>query len=109
MDLCKNISQKAYENILKHLSDISKSVFDDICIKAVGEEKKKNKENGRKEDHLIVSGDGSWKKRDFNSNYCVTTLIGNYCGKIVDLVVKSIYCHACALWNKRERPNMMIL
>lgn len=34
--------------------------------------------------------------------YGVTTLIGYYTGKIIDLVVKSAYCQACIFWKKKE-------
>lgn len=46
---------------------------------------------------MKVSGDGSWKKRGYTSLYGVTTLIGYYSGKVIDLIVKSGYCHSYTL------------
>ena len=41
-------------------------------------------------------------KRGFTSFYGVTTLIGYYSGKVLDLVVKSFFCQACLSWRLRE-------
>lgn len=32
----------------------------------------------------------------------ITTLIGKYSSKVVDLVVKSSYCHACKWWQSKS-------
>lgn len=57
-------------------------------------------ENGKTETHFKVSGDGSWKKCGFTSLFGVTSLIAYYSGKVIDLIVKSAYCHSCALKKK---------
>lgn len=49
---------------------------------------------------LNVSGYGTWKKRGFSSLYGVTSLIGYYTGKVLDLFVKSGYCKKCEFWEK---------
>ena len=72
-------------------------MFKSACKKAVEEEKELNEQNERPADHLKVSGDGWWKKRGYTSLYGVTTLIGYYSGKVIDLDVKSGYCHTCAI------------
>lgn len=72
-----------------HIYEAVKSVFDTLSKKAVEEEKTENIKNKRLPNELKVSGDGSWKKRGFSSLFGVTTLIGYYSGKVVDLVVKS--------------------
>ena len=72
-------------------------MFKSACKKAVEEEKELNVQNERPADHLKVSGDESWKKRGYTSLYGVTTLIGYYSGKVIDLDVKSGYCHTCAI------------
>ena len=38
---------------------------------------------------LIVSGDGTWHKRGFSSLFGVTSLIGHFTGKIINVFVKS--------------------
>ncbi|XP_066599643.1 uncharacterized protein [Prorops nasuta] len=95
MDICKGLTKSTYDQIVQHIYSASKSMFESVCEKAVKEEQEKNVENGRSENCLKVSGDGSWKKRGFSSLFGVTTLIGYYSGKIVDLIVKSAYCHSC--------------
>jgi len=59
----------------------------------------------KRENGIIVSGDGSWRKRDFFSLYGLVTLIGNCFGKIVDCIVKSKYCKACEYWSKKEETE----
>lgn len=54
---------------------------------------------------MKVSGDGSWKKRGFKSLYGVTTLIGYYSGKVIDLTVFSSYRHACAIWKNKPKDS----
>ena len=71
------------------------SVFDFLCQKSVAEEQKENVKHGRCPTNLKISGDRSWKKRGFTSLYGVTTLIGHYSGKVIDLIVKEGYCQAC--------------
>lgn len=95
MDLCKGLSQSSYDRILDYLHTAISSVFSYCCEKAVEEEKKENEKNERPLLHLKVSGDGSWRKRGFQSLFGVTTLIGYYSGKIIDLLVKSSMCVQC--------------
>jgi len=96
MDMCQGLSRSTYDMIVEHFHTATKSMFNSVCEKAVKEEQEKNFENGRLKTHLKVSGDGSWKKRSYTSLYAVTTLIGYYTGKIIDLIVKSAYCASCA-------------
>ena len=75
------------------------------CKKAVEEEKQENEKYERPALNLKVSGDGTWEKRGFKSLFGVTTLIGYYSGKIIDLVVRSSYCHACAIWRNKSKTS----
>ncbi|EZA47414.1 hypothetical protein X777_16316 [Ooceraea biroi] len=102
MDISQGISICTYDSIVKHIHTAARSVFDTFCKKAIEEEKEENVENGRLPNHLKVSGDGSWKKREFTSLYGVATLIGHYSGKIIDLVIKSRYCQSCTFWSKKQ-------
>lgn len=49
-----------------------------------------------------ISGDGSWKKRDFSSLFGVFTIIGKHTGKVIDLIVKSSYCQSCTFWKSKK-------
>ena len=49
----------------RHIHEASESMFKSVSDKVVTEEKERNVENGRTENHLKVSGDGSWKKRGY--------------------------------------------
>nr|XP_032514623.1 uncharacterized protein LOC116768095 [Danaus plexippus plexippus] len=97
MDMSQGLAKSTYDQIVKHLYTASKTMFESVCKKAVDEEKELNIQNERPADRLKVSGDGSWKKRGYTSLYGVTTLIGYFSGKVVDLDVKSGYCHTCAI------------
>lgn len=102
MDLGKGISRNAYYTILQHIYDASRIVFLLLRKKAVREEQAENEKRERSLNNLKVSGDGSWQKRGFSSLYAVTTLIGYYSGKVIDLVVKGSYCQACVLWKSKK-------
>lgn len=51
---------------------------------------------------LTVSGDGSWRKRGFQSLHGIAVLIGFYTGKVMDVIIKSSYCADCKAWDKRS-------
>ncbi|KYQ56969.1 hypothetical protein ALC60_04084 [Trachymyrmex zeteki] len=101
MDMCQGLAESAYNSIVEHLYTASTKMFQEITKKAVTEKRNNNAENGRNKTHLKVSGDGSWKKRGFTSLFGLTTLIGYYTGKVIDLIVRSGYCHACTV-NKKK-------
>ncbi|KYN10702.1 hypothetical protein ALC57_17309 [Trachymyrmex cornetzi] len=82
--------------------DIHSGPLIDINGYEVNQEKKKNEEQGKSICNLKMSGDSSWKKRSFESLYGVTTLIGYYSGKIIDLIVKSSYCQDCTFWKNKH-------
>lgn len=96
------MNQKAYDNVVQHINDAAKTVFNIICQKAVNEEKELNIQNGRPTTNLKISGDESWKTRGFTSLYGVTTLIRYYSGKVVNLIVKGSFYDVCAKCNKKE-------
>lgn len=105
MDIGQGISYSAYNNIVQHIHSASKNVFEALCAKAVTEEQKENEKHERPLSNLKISGDGSWKKRGFTSLYGVTTLIGYYSVKIVDLLVKGSYCQSCNYWRIRKNEK----
>ena len=77
----------------------SESIFF-ICYK------RRKSSNSRREktedtDELTVSGDGTWKKRGFSSLFGVTSLIGHFTGKVLDIFAKSSYCHECKTWESK--------
>ena len=97
MDICSGLSKSAYYAAIDNIYSAVQSVFD-ILIKNAGEEEvAKNMEAGNADRELTVSGDGSWSKRGFTSLLGVVTIIGQHSKKVLDLVVKSSYCHACTL------------
>jgi len=52
-------------------------------------------------ENLTVSGDGTWQKRGFSSLYGVSSLIGYYTGKVIDICVKSGVCQTCKIWDTK--------
>lgn len=99
MDLPRPIFKSFYSVVVKQIRDAT------VCIKKISfklageEEKKETAEKCVNVDGLTVSGDGSWRKRGFSSLHGVTTLIGYYSKKVIDICVKSAYCKGCALWK----------
>ncbi|CAH2100864.1 unnamed protein product [Euphydryas editha] len=111
MDICNGISESTYNAVTSLLHTSTQSLFQASCVKAVGEEKRENEKHERPILNLKVSGDGTWKKRGFKSMYGVTTLIGYYSGKVVDLrrvarnLVKSSYCASCVRWKSKTNTE----
>ncbi|XP_039303732.1 uncharacterized protein LOC120357462 [Solenopsis invicta] len=100
MDFCQGLSNTTYYACLQNIYCASETVYNIVTRKAVDEEKEKNAEHGNPPSELIVSGDGTWKKRGFSSLFGVSTLIGIYSKKVIDALVKSSFCQACSTWKK---------
>ncbi|KYN09385.1 hypothetical protein ALC57_18490, partial [Trachymyrmex cornetzi] len=101
MDLPRSIYQSCYDSIVNNIL-IATEAIRTKCITKAGEDEKiisieKEQMNG-----ITVSGDGSWRKREFSSLYGLVTLIGWSTGKVVDILVKSKYCKACEFWTKKK-------
>lgn len=108
MDICQGLSITMYYLCMEHLHKAASSVYESLISQAVEEEKDLTKENEPHGDptYLTVSGDGTWKKRGFNSLFGVTTLIGKYSKKVLDTVVKSSFCQGCNLWKGKKNSDI---
>lgn len=102
MDISQGLSTHLYYAAMDNIYCGAKAVYDLLTKKAIDEEKIQNAEHGNPMTDISVSGGGTWKKRGFSSLFGITTLIGKYTGKVVDLVVKSSFCHACNLWKSKS-------
>lgn len=101
MDIGEGLAAKTYYACLENIHCASEAVYDIVTRKAAEEEKEENAKYGNPPSELTVSGDGTWKKRGFTSLFGVTTLIGIYCNKVIDTVVKSSCCQSCNLWKNK--------
>ena len=103
MDICQGLATNTYYSCLDNLHSAASAVYNQIIAKAVQEEKELIAASDPDADptRITVSGDGTWKKRGFNSLFGVTTLVAKFCKKVVDTVVKSSFCQACNLWRKK--------
>lgn len=103
MDMRAFISQPTYDLIINNIHSSVKIATEKLFAQACTEEKNLTSDNQGNEHstELTVSGDGTWKKRGYTSLYGVTSLIGYYSGKIIDIVVKSAYCKLCETWKKK--------
>ncbi|XP_046737741.1 uncharacterized protein LOC124406385 [Diprion similis] len=102
MDMPRFLTETTYSLILKSIYESVKTCADVIFKKAVREEIK-DTPNAADEatPQLTVSGYGSWRKRGYTSLFGVTSVIGYYSGKVLDLVVKSVYCKMCESWKHK--------
>lgn len=91
-----------YDVFIQNIRSCVNIVTEKYLSFAVREEKEMTSKetNVQNASDLNVSGDGTWKKRGFSSLYGVTSLIGYYTGKVLDLFVKSGYCKKCVLGKK---------
>lgn len=106
MDISQGIAANTYYACLENIYVATSAVYSCILKQAVEDEKKKNEEAGNVATHLTVSSDGTWKRRGFSSLFGVSILVGKYSKKVVDAVIKSSFCQACNLWNKKKDDNI---
>lgn len=102
MDMPNFLFEHTYIMILKNIYESVKTAVEIMFKKAVREEVE-NTPNaaGDATSKLTVSGDGSWRKRGHTSLFGISSVIGYYCGKVLDLVVKSSYCKMCESWKQK--------
>lgn len=101
MDIGQGLAWNTYYCCLENIYHASQAVFNIVTKTAVEEENTKNINKGNPPSELTVSGDGTWKKRGFSSLFGVTTLIGIYSNKVIDVIIKSSFCKACSTWEKK--------
>lgn len=105
MDICSGIGNSTYTALLKNIHIAASSVCETVLSFAVTQEKTFNEEAGKPQDELIVSGDGTWKKRGFSSLFGASTLIGKYTGKVLDVMVMSSFCGVCNKWKSLKTTD----
>lgn len=93
MDMPACLMQNTYDLIIENIDSCVKVATKKLFEKACAEEKDATAENQGDENYekLTVSGDGIRKKQGYTFLYAVTSLIGYYTGKIIDIVIKSSY------------------
>lgn len=104
MDLSSSfVNKSTYNFYVNKIHECIKIVAEKIFTSAAKNEQNLTCEENEVEStkDLTVSGDGTWKKRGFTSLYGVSTLIGYYSGKVLDIFVKSSYCKLCEFWEKK--------
>lgn len=104
MDMASSfLSKTTYSTYISKMNGSIENITQKLFAAAVAEEKEETckANNSENTSVLTVSGDGSWKKRGFSSLYGVSSLIGYYSGKVVDVSVKSLYCHECKVWENK--------
>ncbi|KYN14894.1 hypothetical protein ALC57_12886 [Trachymyrmex cornetzi] len=101
MDLAAPIFHSFYDSIVQTIAIATDSVRFMTMKQAAKEEKEISITKGQT-DGIMVSGDGSWRKRGFSSLYGIVTLISCHTAKVIDVIVKSKYCKLCEYWEKHD-------
>lgn len=104
MDIsCSFLNQSTYDFYIDKIHDCIVTIAETLFSTAAKQEKQLTSDENDGEDttDVSVSGDGTWKKRGFASLYGVSSLIGNYSGKVLDVLIKCSYCKLCESWKKK--------
>ncbi|XP_057339915.1 uncharacterized protein LOC130677250 isoform X1 [Microplitis mediator] len=102
MDMPSFLDKSTHTILLKQILNCSKAVAETFMTKAVNEEKQAMPTTENEDiNHLTVSGDGTWQKRGYTSSFGVSSIIGYFTGKILDINIKSAYCKLCEYWKKK--------
>ena len=92
MDLPQPVSHSNFDNMNIELKTVSKEVARE-SMKAAVEENVTTE--SQEDDKMIVSGDGSWRKRGYTSLQGFSSLIRHENGKVIDVAPKQSFCRAC--------------
>lgn len=104
MDIsCYFLNKSTYDFYVQKIHECVQMVAEQLFSSAAKEEKQLTCDESGIDDttDVTVSGDGTWKKRGFSSLYGVSTLIGYYSGKVLDIFIKCSYCKLCEVWKKK--------
>lgn len=104
MDLPIPVSQPTFDKIMNNILTASVAIRDLILKKAVKKEQEEMMKATTNEDvtKLTISGDGSWQTRGFQSRFGISSIIGYFSGKVLDVLAKSISCKVCEYWKKKK-------
>ncbi|GFT34975.1 uncharacterized protein TNCV_786871 [Trichonephila clavipes] len=91
MLLPKPVSQKVYDSINIKIADVCETLANASMSDAALEEKILDGTRNC----IAVSGDGTWKTRGHTLLVGVCTLIGAWCGKVLDMEIMSSLCNVC--------------
>lgn len=109
MDISCSFSRNLYYSALDIIHTSVNTVVDCVLQKACDEEKAQNKSRDLPEDELEVSGDGTWARREFSSLVGLTSLIGKYSGKVLDIFISCKRCTACEQAKKSMNPTEFLI
>ena len=104
MDMPEFFNQNIYDIIVSNILNCVKEVSNIFFKNAVNEEKEEiyKEKNIEETNNLTASVDDTWKKHDVASLYGVSSIIGCYTGKLLDIVVKSSCCQVCKFLEKKQ-------
>lgn len=101
MDMASSfLSKPSYGDLMKSICCSIKTTGKKFLVSAADEEKQQTRAHSES-DILTVSGDGTWHKQGFSSAFGVTSLIGYWSGKVIDIFISSSQCQACKLWRNK--------
>ncbi|KOC61813.1 hypothetical protein WH47_06151 [Habropoda laboriosa] len=98
MDLPVPLARRTYDAFVKQMRNVAAAIAK-LSMNAAIRQKIYNLENI---ESLVVSGDGTWRKRRFWSLHGVASFIGHHTGKVIDVIIKCSYCAACKLLEPRS-------
>ncbi|GFX06670.1 uncharacterized protein TNCV_382661 [Trichonephila clavipes] len=97
MDFPPPVAKKSYNNIINKLQLCSKEVAEASMQSAALEEVTLTNSSD-----IIISGDGTWKTREYSSRVGVCAVIGDKTGKCIDTEVMSSFCKGCDSETKKR-------
>ena len=90
--------------IAKVICDAAKESMKD-AVDNIVKEREEKEEISEESTDLCVSVDGTWMKRGHTSLYGVSSVISIDSGKVLDVAIKSKYCHECAVRKPLQDPE----
>ena len=102
MNMPPPMKKNSYKDIVKLLEHAAESVAQRSIDKAATETKEfyESEDDGIYD--VAVSGDGTWRKRGFNSSTGIVTAISLVTGNVLDTEIMSRECRTCLLKSNKE-------
>ena len=94
-------SRCLYDNIFEKYLQATKEVAITSMQRAA--EELIEKQNGERD--AMVSVDGTWQRRGYNSHNGVVTAVSVLTGKALDIEVLSNYCKGCSQWKEDQKKS----
>ena len=102
MNMLPPINENSFQDHVKPVKNATQNAAEKSMSKAADEVKTIFEKEEDDVYEIAISGNGTWRRRDFLSSYGVVTAMSTVTGKALDSEIMSEGCSFCMPWRGKE-------